>query len=155
VASNLDSIKKYGPEELNLAAVVDKQVLTEATVKTLVAYVGQILENQAASGQCDVSSGTGVQAMLTEMNNKINSINSTLCARLEHVQQACSVVAESHIRDNQQGSLSSNIDIDRKLNIVILGVCDNCDAQIWRSKVEDILQFGTGHSIDVADMYRL
>jgi hypothetical protein len=114
---------KYGPEELNLAAIAEKQVYAKATVKTLPGRICWAdFGNQAASGQSDVSSGTDVEAMLTEMNKKIDSINPILCARLEHLQQACSLLAESQSRENQQGTLSSNNDIDRKLNIVSFGV---------------------------------
>ena len=39
VAANLDILPKYGPEELNLGAVVDKQVKAEATTERLAAIL--------------------------------------------------------------------------------------------------------------------
>jgi hypothetical protein len=41
VASNLDNIPKYGPEEINLAAVVERQLRTEIRVTDMAAAVEQ------------------------------------------------------------------------------------------------------------------
>ena len=42
VAANLDSLPKFGPEELNLAAMVDRQVRAEFAIKDLTTTIQQL-----------------------------------------------------------------------------------------------------------------
>jgi porphobilinogen deaminase len=46
VAVNLKNLPKFGPEELNIAAVVDRQVLVEATVKDMAAAISQLTSHR-------------------------------------------------------------------------------------------------------------
>jgi hypothetical protein len=94
-----------------------------------------------------------LERMLKELNHKIDSISPKACTRLERLQQACSLVAESHSGEIYMVLNRLTIIFDRKPKIVIFVVCENRDALNWRSKMADI--FVTGHSIDVADVYRL
>ena len=45
-AVNLGNIPKFGPEELNTAAVVDRQVRTESTIKDLTMTVNEMVTNR-------------------------------------------------------------------------------------------------------------
>jgi hypothetical protein len=154
VVSNLDKMLKFGPEELNLAAVDERQTRFEATVSGLSAEVAQI--SSACSGKDQPSNPlqTEMRELLTDMQHSTESINSTPCARLDHLQQVC---AKSSAPPNIQSDdpiVSRRIE-DRKLNIVIFGMRENRDVRIWRSEVDDALKYVTGHSVDVVDTFRI
>ena len=57
VASNLDNLPKFGPEELNVAAVVDRQVRTEAAIQDISVKVHQLSATQTAADSM-VADGT-------------------------------------------------------------------------------------------------
>lgn len=52
VAANLDNLPKFGREELNIAAVVDRQVHVEATVKDMSVAISQLMSHRD-SGSVD------------------------------------------------------------------------------------------------------
>jgi len=49
VAANLDALLKFGPEEINVAAVVDRQVRVEASIKDISASVQHLASSQAVA----------------------------------------------------------------------------------------------------------
>jgi hypothetical protein len=46
VAANLDNLPKFGPEELNIAPVLDRQVHVEATVKDTSVAISQLMSHR-------------------------------------------------------------------------------------------------------------
>ena len=66
-AVNLANIPKFGPEELNMAAVVDRQVRVESTIKDLSATVNEMM----SSRDC-------IPADRIDVANQISSINSAM-----------------------------------------------------------------------------
>jgi len=44
---------------------------------------------------------------------------------------------------------------DRSLNLIIFGIAENRDANVWRRRVDDIFQHVSGKMIDVTDMFRI
>ena len=44
--------------------------------------------------------------------------------------------------------------VDRAQNIVVFGIKEDRDMSVWRSNVDEVLEFVVGHAVDVVDMFR-
>ena len=154
VAYNLDNLPKFGPEELNLAAVVDRQLRTEATVTDMAVAIDNMKMTQVNSVTLADSDATSRQVI--ELQQRLEAFSSSVCARLDHLNAVCSnglsAVAESR---SQQQAIHNSEDTDRRLNIVIFGVKEERDVTLWHKSVNDILSFVSGHNVDVVDQFRL
>ena len=155
VAANLDALPKFGPEEINVAAVVDRQVRVEAAIEDISASVQQLVSSQAAASataSITDSSAHTIQSMMADMQQHFNTFATSVNARLDHLNAVCNNIVSSNVHQEQ----SIQIDVvDRKMNIVIFGVKEDRDASVWRQSVNDILQFVSGQPVDVVDMYRI
>jgi hypothetical protein len=156
VAAKLDALPKFGPEELNVAAVVDRQVHTDATIKDLSDTVQQLVATQAGAGSTTLVSAAHhvIQSTVADMQQKLDSFASSVFARLNHL-NTCHGTLNSNSNNQQDRIVQQPVVADRKLNIVIFGVSEERDALLWRRKIDDILRFITDHSVDVVDMFRL
>jgi hypothetical protein len=156
VACNLDNLPKFGPEELNIAAVVDRQVRVEASIKDISSKVHQLASTQitAESVATDGSAQLIIQSMVTDMQHKLDAFSQSVSARLDHLNTVCSNSLKTANSDQQHEARQSD-DADRKLNIVMFGVKEDRDVNVWHNSVQDVLRFVSGRDVDVIDMFRL
>jgi hypothetical protein len=153
VAANLDSLPKFGPEELNLATVVDRQVRADSAIKDLTTTVQQLAATQAGSTSPDPSAQCTIQTATADMQQKLDSFATSVFARLDHLSAVCNSSLSS---TSQQNNVALQPDkSDRKLNIVMFGVPEERNVSAWRSKVDDILHYITDYNVDVVDVFRL
>ena len=161
VSVNLDNLPKFGPEEFNLAAVVDRQVRNEAAIKDMSAAIGQLNVVQAGSSvheAVDVTSTCHelVKSMAADLQVKMDSFSASINARLEHLSSVCkSSLGAVHTRDSTSPSHGAHAAVDRQQNIVISGVKEDQDLSVWSQKVKEILKFVHGARVDIVDMFRL
>jgi len=150
VAMKLDNLPKYGPEEINPAALVERQVRTEATVKDIAATVEQLYSRSTIDESASVRK---LDSMLCDMQQKVDSFQTSVCTTLNNLQLACS---RSTDVISSRGSTGAQAHVvDRAQNIVMFGIKEDRDMSIWRSNVDEVLQFVVGHAVDVVDMFRL
>jgi hypothetical protein len=151
VAENLDRLPKYGPEELNVCAVVDRQRATEADIAAIASRVIDMEEASKASG---VSSREDLVHKLTEFDEKMSVALATLSAQVQNTNATLSVFADRV--DKVRGPpVRSAHDADCSLNIIMTGVAEDRDPLQWRAKVDDVLQFVAGRPVDVVDIMRV
>ena len=154
VASDLDKLPKYGPEELNLASVVDRQLRTEESVKNVAAAVEQLT---ATVNHANNTSGLNIEStshLVDQLQEKLDSFSSSVCGRIDHLNDVCSRL---------NAAKSSSVcpptrqpeEADRRPNLVIFGVAEDRDASAWHTAVDNILSFVIGHHVDVVDMFRV
>jgi len=80
VACNLDNLPKFCPEELNLAAVVDRQLRTEATVSYLSATIDQLRTTQVtAVGLADIDA---TSRQMNELQQRLETFSLSVCGSL-------------------------------------------------------------------------
>lgn len=154
VAVNLDSLPKFGPEELNLAAVVDRQARTDCAIKDLTTTVQQLAATQVSpTSSSDPSAQHAIQEATADMQQKLDAFATSVYARLDHLSAVCNTSLSS---TSQQANVAQQSDnTDRRLNIVLFGVPEERDVSVWRRKVDDILRYITDHNVDVVDVFRL
>jgi len=86
VASNLESLPKFGPEEFNLADVVDRQVRADVAIKDISATIDHLTSNQAGhvvSPASDQSVELAKQ-LIIDVQQKMDSLCASVNARLDH-----------------------------------------------------------------------
>lgn len=137
VAANLEILPKYGPEELNIAEVVERQVRVEQSIK-------------------EISSTQ--QSMISDLQNKLDSFATSVNTTLEKLNQV-NYQALNRPKTPPPAVTQSPVEvrqvIDRSNNIIVFGVDENTDATVWRQKVDSALEFLLGAKVDVQDMFRL
>jgi hypothetical protein len=146
-------LPKFGPEELNLAAVVDRQVRADSAIKDLTTTVQQLAATHTGSTSPDPSAQRAIQAATADMQQKLDSFATSVFARLDHLSAVCNSSLSSASQQNNVAQQPDNS--DRKLNFVMFGVPEERDVSVWRRKVDDILHYITNNNVDVVDAFRL
>jgi hypothetical protein len=156
VAADLDALPKFGPGELNIAAVVDRQTRTEAAVAQLSATLQKMIPGTSYGDARGPShhDESGLQTSISDLQNRLDSFASSVNSRLDHLNTVCTTSLHTNTSSPTTATHHSVV-VDRNLNIVIFGVRENNEALIWRRSVNDILEFVTGSHVDVIDMFRL
>ena len=168
VAAKLDRLPKYGPEELNLYALRDRQSSTDIIVTELKDKV----QNLESSKTIDM-----VQMKVNELNAMLDNFNSNICNQLAETKQVCSAITTNALDKigHVSNQLSTQIEQIQQAcarmaeptasvpspestnnnSVVLYGIDENRDINVWRDKVADVLQFIVGRSVAVNDMLRL
>jgi len=157
VASDFKQLPKFGPEELNVAAVVDRQATIEASVQQLTKTVQQL----SASSAPDPGEVAARQAAADALSKEMRDFNKSANTRLDQLSNICSHMSQSvqSVQDavaqfNQRPSPRAVQPDDRALNVVVFGVPEDRSAAVWRKSVDDAFNHVLGHAADVADMFR-
>ena len=125
VASNLDNIPKFGPEEVNLASIVERQLRTEATVTDMVSAVEQI-----ATDRSGITCNPDIEAttrLVVELQQKLETFSSSVWARIDHLSTVCSSLNTTSSSSSSRQPTRQLDDIDHKSNLIIFGVQEDRD----------------------------
>lgn len=158
VAHNLGNIPKFGPEEINIAAVVDRQVRVDEAVQKLTTAVDTLSAKSLQPETRDslipiISSNEGLESLIRDLQLKLDSFTSSVNARLDHLNSVC--ISKSNSNSMPSQVVTKLVDDKRDMNIVVFGVKEDKDAAVWRCKVDDILHYVSGHNVDTVDIYRV
>lgn len=168
-----DRLPRYGPEELNVCAVVDKQVHTEATVRDLSAKVDALAA--AAVGHNMSADSVLVDMIVRSVDQKIQDSSKTIDCQLQQLVSVCDALASAvSARQTPQTPPAvptsstgppgrpaaplrprPSAELDRTRNIVVTGVAEDPDGKVWRDAVVDVLQTAAGREVQIADAFRL
>jgi len=131
VALNLDLLPKYGPEDINSGfSVYNKSQL-----------------QQEVGSQIDKLSGD-ISQLKQKVDDLTASVNGQLTTLNTHRAVDCVTIPARQ-------TLNVRSDVDRSMNLIVFGVDENRNAELWRDKIDDVLHFVTSRQIDVVDMYRI
>jgi hypothetical protein len=87
----------------------------------------------------------------TEFDKKVSDVLATLSAHVQNTSATLGVFAE-RVDKIRGPSVRSASEVDFSMNIVMTGVAEDRDPLKWRAKVDDVLQFVAGRSVDVIDV---
>lgn len=141
-AAALDRLPQYGPNEINICAIVDKQLQLDKQLSSLSSTFEETLGHnrveigEAIDDKFKVISDR-LQAQLNEFSSKCMSAVESLNSQ---------AVTERHVSENH---------VDRSMNVVITGIEENRDVTVWREVVMRALNHAAGTQIDVVDAFRL
>jgi hypothetical protein len=92
MVKNLDRLPKYGPEEINVCAVVDRQRVVDGQVGSLAVRIDE-LESAAGLSADGVSSHIYITKSIQDLDKKVSDAFLSLSARIESTNSALTVVA--------------------------------------------------------------
>lgn len=165
VASNMKEMPKYGPEEINLGVVVDRQVQMEAAIASLSSSVQSMTSRPSAADPSVVQQT--VKTVADDLQQQLAAFNVSIGERLDHLSAVCSQLAENAAAPRNDVTAAAagggatthpgryTHDTDRSMNLVLFGVAEDRDATAWRRKVDQVLSFVAGSAVDVCDMFRI
>jgi hypothetical protein len=154
VAAELDRLPSYGPEELNICAVVDKQVHMEAVVDDLVKKVNFLSNSNAVSTDKDTDiSFKQTEASMQSLCQQFSLFQEEVTARIDQLNSVCFKLSESTIVSSNKATNAHST--DRSLNILLFGIEEDKNANVWQQKVFDVLKFVAGKDVDTVDLFRL
>jgi len=133
VALNLDLLPKYGPEDTNTGSVDLRQVQMADHVVKIASDISQLKQS--------------MDTFHHSVNDQLNKLHA---AGSSAVRQTGSAAA---VNDATRRSVTTIA--DRSMNLVVFGIEEDRNAEVWRNKVDDALSFVTGRHVDVMDMYRI
>lgn len=159
-AVNMERLPKYGPEEINLCSLADKQKELEANIIGVSAHV-----NELEAG----CSTTSVEQLKTELSDSVNlafvSIQDKITTLTDICSQFCSsvnshtnTVGPRRLSVATSPSISSNRPttvVDRSRNVVLYGVEDSRERDSWKNTVLSALQTAAGRAVEIEDAFRI
>lgn len=143
-----DRLPRYGPEELNVAAVVDKQIRTEQQLQDI---TSQLMTMSSTSP----TSVERIAEAVERVDNEIRSSTHCLQEQINQLSSICSKLVQQTIQHIPPVVPQNNDNSDRSLNVVITGIEENNDSSIWKSMVTDVLYTAAGRDVSIADAFRL
>jgi len=120
VASNLGQLPKFGPEEMNIGAVVDRQVRMESAIQELTANVNRLTSTHV---EPDSRSAQAVQPIMQDIRQQMHDVNTTINQRLDHLNTVCSKLAEAATATVSNSPHTTKPERDKSLNIVMYCWC--------------------------------
>jgi hypothetical protein len=128
VASDLQAMPKCGPEEINLAVVVDRQVRLDAAISNLSTTV-QTMASSPASTDSPVVVQQAVQSVARDLQQQLGAFSESIDARLEHLSAVCTQLAENTADLNHRSASSRAVQqsrgVDRSMNLLLFGVAED------------------------------
>jgi len=144
-ATDFDRVPKYGPEELNICAVVDKQCETEARLDSLTSQISQIQADQPAVLQRIESQISQLSDVCVKLGESVNQ---------QAVRAAATPVAMAPTVNNVPVAQSDAV--DRSRNIVVFGLEDTRETSTtWRETLVQVLDTACGRHVELMDAFRL
>ena len=156
VAADLGILPKFGPEEINPAAIAERQARTDAAIENISATVQRLADACTATETTadHVSSHSAVHASLVDMQRKFDEFTISMNARVDQLNAVCANIQSTNA-SSERGVQPDLHPTDRRSNIIIFGIKEDRDATVWRRQVDAALHYVTDHAFDVIDMFRL
>ena len=143
----LDRIPMYGLNEINVFAVVDRQIIADQHICELKQKVVDISISQVDCASKIVESAKLVEDKMKPIIDKIND-------QLNTFMSTCNKLNES--RRNSSNNVQPEVTVvDRSMNVVITGVTENTKDAVWREIIARALNHAAGCPIEITDAFRL
>lgn len=156
VAAELDRLPKFGPEELNVCAVVDRQQKSDAVVSRLSNEVEQLKQALHTDSPPFAAGQEVFTSAMVEIQKRIDAFHSSVNSRIDHLNSVCTQLNIS-VNANAINATNNTVhdETDRSLNMIVFGVAESREVSLWKSKVDDILKFVVGREVEISDAFRL
>ena len=152
VATNHDRIPRYGPEELNICSVIDKQISTDARLDDVSCQIANLNSRS--------------EQMVSELSSKYTDLDKKLLILIENI-HTLSQQKQQHNVTPPSSSTAVNPAvinpppptpaIDRSRNVVVFGVDESGSSDEWHKKLYIILHIVLGKDVSnvIEDAFRL
>jgi hypothetical protein len=154
VASDLNRLPRYDPEELNPGSLIERQQKLDISIGKLSTEIESLSEAlNAGSSTRATSNQQTFDSAITDMQKRIDTLQSSVTSRIDQLSSMCT----------QSGTSLSGIsnhaaplhDLDRSRNIILFGIAENREISVWRHQIDDVLKFTVDRDVAVSDAIRL
>ena len=152
VAENLDQLPKYGPEEINICAVVDRQRVIDTNLSALATRLDDM--EKTTDGSVNNTALASLTSTMADLDKKMTNAMEMLSARIEN-NNACIAAVTETINKVRGPPVASTSEASSAMNIIVCGVVECKNPLQWRSLIDDALQFLVGRPVDISDMARI
>lgn len=142
----------YGPNEVNVCAVADKQIHID---KELAELKGALHGNGEA-----LFSATS-EKMLDQVNTRLNAATDTFNGQLRQFEAMCqnlkamtSAVTDLATRNIPSTTTSTPTD-DRAANIIVFGLAEGRNSSVWNTVLSNALAHVAGQSVEITYAFRI
>ena len=135
-----DRLPNYGPEEINIYAVVDIQQIMESKIEDATRQLTQIADNNC------------VMDAVEYIDDRVKMMTAKLEDQLIKLPR---LVPEYPICSNLTFQLLQPASIDRSRNIVITGIEENRNSTVWPETVSHVIATAAGREVPLDDAFRL
>jgi len=155
-AVNHERLLKYGPEEVNICTVADKQVRLDATMAQLTTRLDEVT--------CGNQYPTTVNTVLTDALSRVEAsvVESTRSLR-DQITQLHAICDSMSSTNQMQAPAQKQSNViytrqehhDRSRNVIINGIAEVREESTWRAQVDEALKTAAGREVSVNDVFRL
>lgn len=145
-----DRLPRYGPEEINIAAVVDRQVRTDQYLSDISSKLDSFTTSQASSLNLEV-----ITDSVNRMDTEMRSSTRCLQEQINQLTTICSKLVLQPAQRVQPAAAPAPASIDRSSNVIITGVDENRDSNIWKMKIISTLNVAAGRDVAISDAFRI
>jgi len=150
VSADLERIPHYSPEKTNMCSIADRQKQLEAEVDKLTAsYQSSVTALSGLSVENVVSGVTNT--VMNQVDSKFNDCMSSMQCKLDSAVAEMRSFCQSVVVPVRPDVKS----VSRELNVVMFGVAENRDRNVWCDTVSRVLNFVAGRTVDIRDAFRL
>ena len=156
VAVSIDRIPRYGPNEINICTVVDRQICVDqelTEIKNILhdettKYSNQVAQLAAASDRANES----LLSRITTLTDKFNGQMQQLEVICSNIHTTISTSANNAAQNRASTITSAD---GRASNIIAFGVAEDRNRTVWNSTLQQALQHVAGRNVDIADAFRI
>lgn len=141
-AATLDRLPRYGPNDINICAVVDKQLQLDKQLSNMNNTLEEkLIQNQVETREAIVNKFKEITGQLQE---SLNEFSSKCISAVKSLSSQAGIDREVSVTQ-----------VDRSMNVVLSGIDENRDAAVWRNVVMQALDKAAGTRVEVIDAFRL
>jgi hypothetical protein len=162
VAANFDRLPKYGPEELNICSIADRQSRLDYDVQTLAHSVEDARISANIGNQLE-----GCMVTLQDHIDKLSAACDKVLAVAATARPSLAAVDINSSRRSQPQLLSATgssptefaaapaVKSDTRCNVIVSGVAENRNPAEWSKTVANALGIAAGREVSFDDAFRL
>jgi hypothetical protein len=157
-AVSIDRSPKYGPNEINVCTVVDRQQQIDKELNDLKeALLISSANSYSGSEQFLIASSDKI---LEAVNTKLNSATDIFNGQLRQLEAMCQNLsaltsAATSVTSRPGSSTNTSPPEDRAANIIVFGLDENKSSSAWNAVLSKALQHVAGRPIEIADAFRI
>jgi hypothetical protein len=160
-AVSIDRLPKYGPNEINVCAVVDRQQQIDKELHELRETLFSSSANNSSSSEQLLS--TASDKILDAVNTKLNSVTDKFNGQLRQLEAMCqnlsAVTSAAANLAPRYGSPTTTSTVkpleDRSANIIVFGLGEERNSSVWNSVLSKALLHVAGRPVEIADAFRI
>jgi hypothetical protein len=156
VAVSIERLPKYGQNEINVCAVVDRQIHINAELTEL----KNVLHTTTANNDKHIEQFTAASEKIVEAAHaSLSSATDMINGQLQQLAAICrniQVLTPTAPNSNSQTKAGSSAPLDdRVANIIVFGLSEDRNNSVWNSVLLKALQHVAGRPVEIAYAFRI